>query len=147
MHEKQNERNDSLKSELKFIDPTITNYNHLFDKNPWKNFYDELMIKPKDPPGTLGDVIPNPHYQIIAIILPNGEGDVGRSFMTEFKTFHSNQTFILDMTQRIDSLKKRAREMYSRKWIFVDVDIAPNIKMRQMHYLCTDINCGYVKDR
>ena len=44
------------------------NLNHLFDETPWKNFYDELMIKPND---TLGDV--NPHYQIIAIILPNGE--------------------------------------------------------------------------
>ena len=27
------------------------------------------MIKPKDPPGAPG-VLPNPHYQIIAIILP-----------------------------------------------------------------------------
>ena len=134
MHEKQNERNDSLKSELKFIEPTDSthcNLNHLFDETPWKNFYDELMIKPKD---TLGDV--NPHYQIIAIILPNGEGDVGRSFMTKFKTFHSNQTFILDMTQRIDSLKKRAREMYSRKWIFVDVDSTPKKNMEETYELC-----------
>ena len=81
---------------------------HPFDENPWKNFYDELMIKPKDPPGAPG-VLPNPHYQIIAIILPIGMGHVGRSFMAKFKFFHSNQTFILDMTQRIDSLKKRAR--------------------------------------
>ena len=59
------------------------------------------------------------HYKIIAIIF--GNEDVGRSFMTKFKTFHSN----LDMRQRIDVLKKRAREMYSRKWIFVDVDKTP----------------------
>ena len=85
VHEKQNKRNvdDLDKYELKFIEPiqiilpahcnpiqTNMNDNHLFDETPWKNFYDELMIKPKD---TLGDV--NPHYQIIAIILPNGEGD------------------------------------------------------------------------
>ena len=106
VHEKKNKRidEDTEKYELKLIEPTNSthyNPNHLFDETPWKNFYDELMIKPKDPPGTLGDVIPNPHYQIIAIILPNGEGDVGRSFMTKFKTFHSNQTFILDMTQTI----------------------------------------------
>ena len=93
------------------------------------------MIEPKDPPGASG-VLPNPHYQIIAKILPNGEGDIGRSFITKFKTFNWNQTFILDMTQIIDSLKKRAREMYSRKWIFVDVDRTPKKKMGQMYDLC-----------
>ena len=58
--------------------PIQTNNNdyHLFDETPWKNFYDELMIKPKDPHGAPG-VIPNPHYQIIAIILPNGEEMLG----------------------------------------------------------------------
>ena len=129
VHEKRNKRNvdDLDKYKLKFIEPvtiilpahcnpiqTNMNDNHLFDETPWKNFYDELMIKPKDPPGAPG-VLPNPHYQIIAIILPIGMGHVGRSFMAKFKFFHSNQTFILDMTQRIDSLKKRAREMYSSK--------------------------------
>ena len=101
------------------------------------------MIEPKDPPGAPG-VLPNPHYQIIAIILPNGEGDIGRSFITKFNTFHSNQTFILDMTQRIDSLKKRAREMYSRKWIFVDVDSTPKKKMDTMYELCEMLKDGYV---
>ena len=71
-------------------------------------------------------------------------GHVGKSFMTKFKTFHSNQTFILDMTQRIDSLKKRAREMYSRKWIFVDVDSTPKKKMDTMYELCEMLKDGYV---
>ena len=48
------------------------------------------------------------------------------------------------MTQRIDSIKKRAREMYSRKWIFVDVDSTPKKKMEDMYELCEMMKDGYV---
>ena len=34
------------------------------------------------------------------------------------------------------SLKNRASEMYSCKWIFVDVDRTPKKKMGQMYDLC-----------
>ena len=77
----------------------------------------------------------------ISIILSNGGGDVGVSCIAKFKTLHPNQTFILDMTERIDSLKKRAKEMYSRKWIFVDVDSTPKKKIGQMYNLCEKLNC------
>ena len=46
------------------------------------------------------------------------------------------------MTQRIDSLKKRAREMYLCKWIFVDVDSTPKKKMEQMYELCRMMKDG-----
>ena len=75
VHDKKNNRidDDTEKYELKLIEPTEiilpthcnpiqtnNNDNHLFDETPWKNFYDELLIKSKNPPGAPG-VIPNSH--------------------------------------------------------------------------------------
>ena len=82
--EKNNFRNDDTEIILPTHQTNNNDY-HLFNDTQWKNFYDQLMIKPND---TLEYV--NPHYQIIAIILGTGEEDVGRSFMTKLKTFHSN---------------------------------------------------------